>query len=62
MTVPVGAGPPGAGVKVATSVTVEPGLTSEALVEAWVTSVTGWSATANRSAGSPQPTGVVIGA
>ncbi len=62
MTVPVGAGPPGGGVKLAMSVTAVPGATLVLLVEAVVVRVMGSWATANISLASPQPTGVVIGA
>ncbi|HEX2048138.1 MAG TPA: hypothetical protein VHF27_10255 [Acidimicrobiales bacterium] len=54
--VPVGLTPPDT---VAVSVMVPPTGTGG---EAWVVRTTRAGATANRSAGSPQPTGVVIGA
>ncbi len=62
MTVPVGAGPPAGGTKVAVSVTVVPGATELLLVEAMVFRPMFCRATPNCSAGTPQPTGVVMGA
>src|SRR4051812_14529262 len=55
-------GAPGAGVRTAVSVTVAPGSTLVALVEAVVARFTGCRAMAKISFGSPQPTGVVMAA